>query len=135
MLERHYRKTINAVANFLHSKGYFGPAGFDFMTDANGTQRFLDLNVRITGTYHLGPLHGHFARCGLVDAASFANQKFLCTLDQFQQMFTKELMDGSLLVTAWMHVKQLSFATITVAGCDIKSLQALMVRIVSCAAL
>ncbi|GIJ99605.1 hypothetical protein Aspvir_003606 [Aspergillus viridinutans] len=57
-LESHYRRTINTVAQFLHDKGYFGPASVDVMTDENGTQLVVDLNVRITGTYHLG------ARCG-----------------------------------------------------------------------
>ena len=134
-LEQHYRKTLNTVAKFLHAKGYFGPAGVDVMTDANGTQLIVDLNVRITGTYHLGPLRGHFTRRGLFEAAALANQRFLCTLNQFQCMFTEELKDGSLLVTAWTHVKQFSFATITVAGHDIQSLHALIGRIASCAAL
>ncbi|PLB49979.1 solid-state culture-specific protein-like protein [Aspergillus steynii IBT 23096] len=100
VLEERYREIIATVARFLHRNGYFGPAGVDVMTDSHGEQLVVDLNVRITGTYHLGPLKGHFAKRGFVEAAGLANQRIRCSRGQFEEVFGDELRDGSLLVTA-----------------------------------
>lgn len=44
-LERHYREIMGTVTCFLYRYGYFGSAGVDVMTDENGNQLVVDLNV------------------------------------------------------------------------------------------
>ncbi|KAF9886580.1 hypothetical protein FE257_011352 [Aspergillus nanangensis] len=128
-LERHYRRIMETVARFLHQSGYYGPAGVDVMTDEGGTQLVVDLNVRITGTYHLGPLRGHFTRKGFGEAAALANQRVNCGRGEFEGYFERELQGGSLLVTAWVHAKDASLVTITAAERDVSRLKGLMQKV------
>ncbi|KAJ5604115.1 solid-state culture-specific protein-like protein [Penicillium hordei] len=124
-LERQYRNTMDAVGHFLHRSGYFGPAGVDVMTDESGTQLVVDLNVRITGTYHLGPLRGHFTRRGFFEAAALATHRLKCTRPAFERHFATDLRRGCVLVTAWVHAREASLATITVAAKDLTGLREL----------
>lgn len=106
------------VATFLHSKGYYGPAGVDIVTDhRSGEQLIIDLNVRVTGTFHLGPLMGHFTRHGLFEAAMIMGD-FPCSRDAFEKMFAQEVRNGSLIVSGWVHseLSSLSHAAITIGG-------------------
>lgn len=128
-LERQYRATMDTVARFLHRNGYFGPAGVDIMTDETGTQLVVDLNVRITGTYHLGPLRGHFRRQGFVEAAALATHRLRCTQAEFERRFADELRRGCVLVTAWVHAREVSLATITVAARNRPGLRALIEKV------
>ncbi|KAI9039814.1 solid-state culture-specific protein-like protein [Aspergillus affinis] len=128
-LEERYREIINTVARLLHEHGYFGPAGIDVMTDDQGKQLVVDLNVRITGTYHLGPLRGHFARRGFVEAAGLANQRIRCTREAFEEVFRNELSEGSLLVTAWIHAGEWSLVTMTIAAKDMQLLRKLVQKV------
>ncbi|KAL4892769.1 solid-state culture-specific protein-like protein [Aspergillus ambiguus] len=134
-LGHHYCKTMEMVARFLHRHGYFGPAGVDVMTNEKGNQLVVDLNVRMTGTYHLGPLRGHFTRCGFSEAAALATHRLKCTRAGFESHFANELRRGCVLVTAWVHAHEASLATITVAEEGLASLQALIQRVVGFAEL
>lgn len=130
-LKLQYQKLINEVGAYLFREGYFGPAGIDVMTDENGTQLVVDTNVRVTATYHLGALQGHFRRRGFVEAAALTNQRFNCAEEEFQQAFKKELINGSLLVTAWVPLQTSSFVTITVAEKDTESVERLIGRVLT----
>ncbi|KAL2005883.1 hypothetical protein VTN00DRAFT_10376 [Thermoascus crustaceus] len=68
LLEQQYAGTIDALARFLHKKGYYGLIGADVTTDQPGRQLIIDINARVTGSYNLGCLQGHFVRRGLFEA-------------------------------------------------------------------
>lgn len=106
------------VAAFLHSNGYHGPAGVDIVTDhRSGEQLIVDLNVRVTGTFHLGPLMGHFTRHGLFEAAMTMGD-FPCSRDAFEERFAHEIRNGSLIVSGWVHseLSRFSHAAITIGA-------------------
>ncbi|KAF4210987.1 hypothetical protein CNMCM8980_008658 [Aspergillus fumigatiaffinis] len=130
-----FRKTFCAlmgkVAAFLHRKGYHGPAGVDIVNDQHsGEQLVIDLNVRVTGTFHLGPLMGHFTRRGLFEAAMTSGHLF-CTRDEFEEVFSEEIRQGSLIVSGWVHdeSRSKSHAAITVGARDSDSLQEYLERV------
>ncbi|KAJ5102453.1 hypothetical protein N7532_002982 [Penicillium argentinense] len=130
-----FRKTFSAlmgkVAAFLHHKGYHGPAGVDIVTDQHsGEQLAIDLNVRVTGAFHLGPLMGHFTRRGLLEAAMTSGE-LLCTRDVFEEIFSEEIRQGSLIISGWVHneSQSKSHAAITVGARDYDSLQEYLQRV------
>ena len=113
------------VAAFLCSQGYHGPAGVDIVTDhRSGEQLIIDLNVRVTGTFHLGPLMGHFTRLGLFEAAMTTGD-FPCSRDAFEERFADEIRNGSLIVSGWIHSESssLSNAAITIGARDSHELE------------
>jgi hypothetical protein len=130
--QKTFSTLMGKVADFLHRKGYHGPAGIDIVTDRHsGEQLVIDLNVRVTGTYHLGPLRGHFfTRRGLSEAAVTSGD-FPCTRDEFEEAFSEEIHQGSLIVSGWVHEESQtrSHAAITVGATDRGSLQEYLRRI------
>lgn len=90
----------------------------------------IDLNVRVTGTFHLGPLTGHFTRRGLFEAA-MTSEDFFCTRDLFEEVFAEEIRQGSLIVSGWVHNESRSknHAAITVGAKDSDSLQEYLQRV------
>ncbi|KAI9044336.1 putative solid-state culture specific protein [Aspergillus affinis] len=130
-----YKKTFSKitekVAAFLHRKGYHGPAGIDIVTNqATGEQTIIDLNVRVTGTFHLGPLTGHFTSRGLFDAAMTTGD-FCCSRDSFEGAFAEEIREGSLIVSGWVHDESglKSHAAITIGARDADHLKEYLQRI------
>lgn len=99
-LERKYAAIIDQIALFLHNRGYYGPAGADVLTDGNGMHLIVDLNVRVTGSYSLGCLRGHFERRGLSFALLYSFTVH-CNQSDFRKRFQKEMTDGSLVIQAW----------------------------------
>lgn len=129
--ESNYSAITKTVATFLHHKGYHGPAGVDIVTDnRTGKQMVIDLNVRVTGTFHLGPLKGHFTSRGLVEAAMTTGD-FFCSRDVLEGHFQDEIEKGSLIVSGWVHddAKRNSHAAITVGARDGQELQGYMERV------
>lgn len=129
--EHTFSTLIRKVAAFLHRKGYHGPAGIDIVTDQHSGEQFvIDLNVRVTGTFHLGPLKGHFTRRGLFEAAMTSGD-FLCTRDLFEEAFSEEIRQGSLIVSGWVHDESHSkgHAAITVGAKDYDGLQEYLQRV------
>jgi hypothetical protein len=122
---------MEEVAAFLYSKGYHGPAGVDIVTDErSGEQLIVDLNVRVTGTFHLGPLMGHFTQRGLFEAA-MTMVDFWYSRDEFEKRFADEIREGSLIVTGWVHSEssRTSHAAITIGARDSHDLQEFLERI------
>lgn len=99
-LERKYAAIIDQITRFLHKRGYYGPAGADVLTDANGTHLIVDLNVRVTGAYSFGCLRGHFERRGLSFARLYSFTVH-CNQSDFRRNFQKEMTDGSLVILTW----------------------------------
>ncbi|KAI5460482.1 hypothetical protein BGZ63DRAFT_414690 [Mariannaea sp. PMI_226] len=116
-LHRLYAGSMDKTALFLHQKGYYGPAGIDILTNASGEQYIIDLNVRITGTFNLGLVAGHFTKRGLgramVEAAYFS-----CSRVTFEEAFAREIQDGRIIITAWTYDESLllSFGVFIIGG-------------------
>ncbi|KAK5805752.1 hypothetical protein VI817_000010 [Penicillium citrinum] len=130
-----FRKKFGAlmakVAVFLHRKGYHGPAGIDIVTDRrNGEQLVIDLNARVTGTFHLGPLAGHFTQRGLFEAAMTTGDIY-CSREKFEEFFAEDMHRGSLIVSGWVHdeSRRYSHAAITVGAADSDGLQDYLRRV------
>ncbi|PLB46158.1 hypothetical protein P170DRAFT_364812 [Aspergillus steynii IBT 23096] len=132
--QAHFQTTFSAlvdkIAAFLHRKGYHGPAGVDIVTDTRtGEQMVIDLNVRVTGTFHLGPLRGHFTSRGLGEVAMTTGD-FFCSRDLFEGVFADEIQRGSLIVSGWVHGEGAkSHAAITVGAGDVGELQEFLARV------
>ncbi|GIK05399.1 hypothetical protein Aspvir_009508 [Aspergillus viridinutans] len=118
-LKETYRDISEKVAAFLHRKGYYGPVGLDIITDAWGNQYIVDLNARVTGSYHLGPLAGHFLQRGLLEV-TFLQAYFLHSRAAFEAAFSDEIQKGSLVISGWAHAEStpLSQAAINIGGRD-----------------
>ncbi|KAJ5173254.1 hypothetical protein N7492_005847 [Penicillium capsulatum] len=119
-LHKKYATIMEKVAAFLNRKGYHGPAGVDIVTDErSGEQLVIDLNVRVTGTFHLGPLKGHFTQRGLFEAAMTTGD-ISCSRDAFEERFEEEIRSGSMILSGWVHgeLNQFNHAAITIAAKD-----------------
>ncbi|KAF2268082.1 hypothetical protein CC78DRAFT_576631 [Lojkania enalia] len=122
-LEQMYRGVIDKVAAYVHSKGFYGPMGCDVMTDSKGNQYVVDLNVRLTGDYMMGPLRGHFyARRGLRYSYLITPLAVLGNRDRFEQRFEKELTEGRMVIVGWARGKkgkhEYSICSVVIGGKD-----------------
>ncbi|PKX89333.1 solid-state culture-specific ATP-grasp domain protein [Aspergillus novofumigatus IBT 16806] len=118
-LKETYRDISEKIAAFLHAKGYYGPVGVDIITNVYGNQYIVDLNARVTGSYHLGPLAGHFLQRGLLEV-TFMQASFLYSRAAFEAAFSDELQRGTLVICGWAHAQSipLSQAAINIGGRD-----------------
>lgn len=113
-----YAASMDKAAAFLHSKGYYGPAGIDILTaTADRTQYIIDLNVRITGTFNLGLVAGHFTKRGMGRAIIEASY-FSCSRVAFEQLFSSEIKEGRIIITGWTYEESLdlSFGVFIIGG-------------------
>lgn len=129
-LHKMYAQTMEKVAQFLHCKGYHGPAGVDIITNTSGQQFIVDINARVTGSYHLGPLAGHFLQRGLSMAAAITGY-FPCSRTAFEGAFAVEIWQGALVITGWLYEDsmQMSYGSITVAGRDSSAMEMVLVKV------
>ena len=101
-LADHYSGIASHIAKFLHEKGYYGPVGADIMTDLDGTQLCIDLNVRASGSYSLGFLRNHFStKRNFHDVALLYPLALKGPLSKFQNNFAKELEEGKMVICGW----------------------------------
>lgn len=116
-LRERYAECMAQAAEFLHQKGYYGPAGIDILTSTSGKQYIIDLNVRITGTFNLGLVTGHFTKRGLGKAMLKAAY-FSCSRAEFEQHFAAELHEGRIIITAWTYDESiaLSYGVFMIGG-------------------
>lgn len=120
-----FHPIMEKAATFLHGKGYYGPAGVDIITDERSAEHLIiDLNVRVTGSFHLGPLRGNFTERGLYQAAGI-KVEFRCSRDVFEARFADEMRKGSMIVNGWFHDESsgLSHAAITIGARDSEELK------------
>lgn len=128
VLKERHSNTADAVARFLHRRGYYGPAGADAITvPSSGEQFVIDLNVRVTGAYALGLLTGHFTRRELFEA-TLLTIYLPCTKTAFECAFEGEIKDGCIVITGWAQDSRraLSHAGIIVGGKDFLELDRLV---------
>lgn len=103
-LREQYADIAQEMATYMHQKGYYGPLGADVMTDLNGKQLVIDLNVRVPTSYPLGFLKKHFSiQRGLHDAALLYPLALKGTRDDFQRHFDKEIQEGKIVICGWCH--------------------------------
>ncbi|KAL9470907.1 hypothetical protein ACSS6W_008848 [Trichoderma asperelloides] len=131
-LKRKYSGIMNQIAEFLHQRGYYGPAGADIVTGDDGKHYTVDLNVRVTGTHPLGPLAGHFTQRGLINA-TIITEYFTCSRSDFERAFKAEIADGALIICSWVREEAigLSHGGITIGGADNEKLEKLMARVLA----
>ncbi len=105
-LREQYHDIVQKVAAYVYQRGYYGPMGIDVMTDENGQQLIVDMNIRQTGSYTLGLMKKHFYKQrnlplgGLVCPMGVRGDR-----DQFEEKFAKEIEDGTLVIAAWCRAK------------------------------
>lgn len=132
-----YKDTIEKVAAHVYNHGFYGPMGADIMTDDQGNQYVVDLNVRLTGDYMMGPLKGHFyERRGLRFSYLITPLVVLGNRDQFEEKFWQELMDGRVIIVGWARGKsgpggkfEYSVCSVVVGGKDRGGLLELVGRV------
>jgi carbamoylphosphate synthase large subunit len=130
-LQQEYSAIIEQLASYMHKLGYWGPMGADIMTDSEGGQLVIDMNVRVTGSHPLGALKSHFTHRGLNVATLVFPLMLNLTRDQFEVEFQEELHFGSLVVNAWVHMRdrKTSMTTVTLAADSKGSLNKFLERI------
>ncbi|KAF7595487.1 hypothetical protein BBP40_005823 [Aspergillus hancockii] len=126
-----FAEITNKLARFLHGKGYYGPAGADIMIDRNGRALIINMNVRVTGSHHLGCLRGHFMQRGLMEATVLYPLYIQSSKAHFREHFRKEFENGSMIISSWTtkSPKTPSVATIAVAGADKGKLRKLIAKV------
>jgi hypothetical protein len=100
-LGRLYAPTTAKMAEYVFSKGYYGPMGADIMISED-QQYVIDLNVRLTGSYSLSLLKGHFSeRRGLHFATLMSPVPMMGDRNTFEKKFTSQLENGRLVIVGW----------------------------------
>ncbi|KJZ72366.1 hypothetical protein HIM_08292 [Hirsutella minnesotensis 3608] len=135
-LEKLYAPTADKIAKHVYSKGYYGPVGADIMI-SGGEQLIIDLNVRLTGSYILGLMKGHFSdRRGLHFASLLSPVPVRGDRDAFETRFAQELIEGRLVIVGWCCGRggpgglfKYSIGSIVIGGEDKAALMELVERV------
>ncbi|KAI1810300.1 solid-state culture-specific protein-like protein [Poronia punctata] len=130
-LKARYAAIADMIASHVRSLGYWGPMGADIMTSTDGRQLVIDMNVRVTGSHPLGALRGHFQARGLHVAALFFPLVIKGVREDFETAFTEEIQKGSLVVNAWVHMRDglTSMTTLTLGAPDRESLAPFIAKV------
>lgn len=119
-LGERYRDTIDKVAAYVYSRGYYGPMGVDVMTDECGQQLIVDMNVRQTGSYTLGLMKKHFyEQRNMPFAGVLVPLGILGTRDGFERKFATEIDDGTIVIASWCRGKAGPGALFTWSACGL----------------
>ncbi|KAJ5326049.1 uncharacterized protein MYU51_010811 [Penicillium brevicompactum] len=130
-LKANFTEIGNEVAEYLHDQEYFGPVGVDIIVDSNGNSFIIDMNIRVSGTYHLGCLRSHFVERGLFEVLLVSSIDLEGRKHEFQQFFENEVVEGSMLFTSWTTnmPERPNNAAICVAAADKFELEDLVTRV------
>lgn len=130
-LQARYADMTNKLSAYAHQKGYLGPIGADILTDVDGQQMIVDINARMTSCHPLGALRGHFGRLGLNVAAILFSSVLRLTRDELGSQFGAELRLGSMVVIAWVHMRdeKTSMAIVALAAEEKEKLDELIERV------
>lgn len=137
VLEKQYKDIVLRVAEYVYSRGYHGPMGIDVMTNEDGEQLVVDMNIRQTGSYTLGLMKRHFWENlklplgGLICPFAVRGDR-----DEFERQFVREIEEGSLVIAAWCRGRGgpggmfvYSICGLLLGGKDRESLDSLMDRL------
>ncbi|KAJ5339148.1 hypothetical protein N7452_005876 [Penicillium brevicompactum] len=130
-LKANFTEIGNEVAEYLHDQEYFGPVGVDIIVDSNGNSFIIDMNIRVSGTYHLGCLRSHFVQRGLFEVLLVSSIDLEVGKHEFQQLFENEVVEGSMLFTSWTTnmPERPNNAAICLAAADKFELEELVTRV------
>jgi hypothetical protein len=103
--ELEFRDIIKKVTAHVYSKGFTGGMGFDVMTNEKGEQLVVDMNVRLTGDFFMGPLQTHYQSRGMGYSYLIGNAGFAGDRDSFEELFRKELSNGEMIIIGWCRGK------------------------------
>lgn len=131
-LKKNFAIITDQIAQYLHQRGYYGPVGADIVISEAGQHFVVDLNVRVTGTYSLGPLAGHFTKRDLTKAA-IITEFFTCSRIEFETTFKAEITDGTFVICGWVREEAigLSHGAIIVGATDDTELEKLVARVLA----
>ncbi|KAI4112385.1 MAG: hypothetical protein LQ345_006459 [Seirophora villosa] len=116
-----FARILEQLGNYMHRKGYYGPVGADGITDEEGRQFIIDMNVRVIGSHPLGYLKTHFSvERGLNEAVVLFPLFLDCRREAFEKIFEQQFQAGTIIAPAWCHDKEgtTSITTIIVAAED-----------------
>ncbi|KAI4182878.1 MAG: hypothetical protein LQ346_006457 [Caloplaca aetnensis] len=135
---KQYHELIEKITGYVYQRGYYGPMGVDVMTDADGQQLIVDMNIRQTGSYTLGLMKKHFYEQrnlplgGLICPIAVQGDR-----DHFEEKFAEEIHDGSLVIAAWCGSPRgmlgYSACGLLLGAKDREQMQALMAKVASMA--
>ena len=122
---------LSQLGKYLASKGYYGPAGIDALTDHDGTLRIVDLNPRFPASFPLGVMRPHFDKRGFGVAQMVGPATFGCTRQELLDAFAEETKTGRLITLAWHegHDECKSMGSLVVAGEGIEEVEELVKKI------
>jgi hypothetical protein len=135
--EKKYIGIVDKVVKALHEKKYFGPCGIDVIHSPEGEQLVIDLNPRISASYQLPLLKGHFQdRLGLPEASLYFPLGLTCSREQFEAAFQQEIADGKIVICGWCESMggpgnkyRFTLASVAVAGKTDEELRELSGRV------
>ncbi|EME40771.1 hypothetical protein DOTSEDRAFT_74350 [Dothistroma septosporum NZE10] len=134
-LEAEFQNITKEVAAHVYEQGFTGAMGFDVMTNAEGKQLVVDMNIRITGDVFMGPLKSHYEQRGMEHSYLMSPLAFAGDRDAFETLFSDEIQSGQLIILGWCRgkVRQIgatySICSVSVGGKDMTDMLTLGDRI------
>jgi hypothetical protein len=104
-LEEEFAPLIKKVAAHVYKQGFTGGMGFDCMTDKEGNQLVVDMNVRLTGDFFMGPLKSFYKSRGMRYSYFISPLAFAGDRDAFEKLFDEELKAGRMITLGWCRGK------------------------------
>ena len=138
-LEEKFRPIMHKIVAWLHSHGYYGPAGADILETerkpVNGEPvstklHIADLNIRTSGSLCLPLLRGHFESRGLTWGSSFSIT-VQSTRDNFIREWKEQFESGRMCILSWYEDKNtgVSIADVALGSENEQRLQEEMQRV------
>jgi hypothetical protein len=104
-LEEEFGPLIKKVAAHVYKQGFTGGMGFDCMTDKEGNQLVVDMNVRLTGDFFMGPLKSFYKSRGMRYSYFISPLAYAGDRDSFEKKFDEELKAGRMIILGWCRGK------------------------------
>jgi hypothetical protein len=104
-LEGEFGPLIKKVAAHVYAQGFTGGMGFDCMTDKEGNQLVVDMNVRLTGDFFMGPLKSFYKSRGMRYSYFISPLAYAGDRDSFENKFDEELKAGRMIILGWCRGK------------------------------
>ncbi|KZV97382.1 hypothetical protein EXIGLDRAFT_560676, partial [Exidia glandulosa HHB12029] len=102
-LRTRLQHTMEQIATFLWSRGYYGPAGADVLEDDEGKQWIVDLNVRVPSGHVLAMLSRHFWVERKMDRAKLLpNMRPRVEREAFVKALKDDFESGSAIIVGWV---------------------------------
>ena len=136
-LKEKFSPIMNDIGSWLHSHGYYGPAGADILETKPATQNgdhasspnknfhIVDLNVRTSGSLCLPLLRTHFSvNRGLHEASSFSITVKMGR-EEFIEKWAKEFDEGRMCIVSWYYDRKIgaSMADLAIGAEDEETLK------------